>query len=324
MRWTRAAALATAGLVAAGAAAATAPADRGAPTPAGVAVGTRSLVFVDTTRPTPANGSYPGAPTRTLPTLLLYPARGRVGPTDHPGAAPAHGPFPLVVFSHGSNSDGPTYEPLLRQWVEAGYVVAAPTFPLSSHGAPGGETIADYTHQPGDVSFVLTSVLRLNRDLHSPLRGVVDPSRVAVAGHSLGAITTLGAAFNSCCADPRVKAVVTLAAIELPFGTGTFFSGARHPLLLFHGTSDPEIPYDGSVAVFAAAPSPKYFVTLVGAQHTPFRQVATASQPPTAWEPVVVATVTDFLNAYLKRQHAAIARLATAATVPGVAELQRG
>ena len=40
------------------------------------AVGKRSYTFVDTSRPTSANGTYPGAPTRTLQTLLLYPAKG--------------------------------------------------------------------------------------------------------------------------------------------------------------------------------------------------------------------------------------------------------
>jgi hypothetical protein len=40
------------------------------------AVGMRSYTFVDRSRPTSANGSFPGAPTRTLPTLLLYPAVG--------------------------------------------------------------------------------------------------------------------------------------------------------------------------------------------------------------------------------------------------------
>jgi hypothetical protein len=39
---------------------------------------------------------------------------------------------------------------------------------------------------------------------------------------------------------------------------------------------------------------------------------------------VIVATVTDFLDGYLKGKPAAIARLATDATVPGVASLQRG
>ena len=43
------------------------------------AVGSRTFTFVDTSRPTPANGSFGGAPSRTLQTLVLYPATGAPG-----------------------------------------------------------------------------------------------------------------------------------------------------------------------------------------------------------------------------------------------------
>jgi predicted dienelactone hydrolase len=312
-------------VVAPASSAAAGPRSASAPAPAhGFAVGIRTEAFVDTSRPTPANGAYPGSPTRALPTLILYPALGKPGGVDRPDAPPASGSFPLVLFSHGSNSNGAAYEPLLRQWAEAGYVVAAPTFPLSSHDAPGGNTVADYTHQPGDVSFVITAMLRLNRDRARHFRGVIDPSRVAVAGHSLGAITTLGVGVNSCCADTRIRAVVSIDGIELPFGHGTFFTGRRLPLLLLHGDADQTIPYAGSQRIFADAPSPKYFVTLHGAPHTSFRQPNTASRPAPPWEPVVVSTVTDFLDRYLKGQLAALPRLTVDATVPGIASLQTG
>jgi len=41
------------------------------------AVGVRTEAFVDRARPTPANGAYPGSPSRALPTIVLYPARGK-------------------------------------------------------------------------------------------------------------------------------------------------------------------------------------------------------------------------------------------------------
>ena len=55
------------------------------------AVGKRSYTFVDRSRPTAANGSYAGAPTRTLPTLVLYPTAGAPGGPSvdgRPAAAP--------------------------------------------------------------------------------------------------------------------------------------------------------------------------------------------------------------------------------------------
>jgi len=301
------------------------PAVGGAALPAaapavGYAVGVRTEPLVDTSRPTPPNGSYAGSPSRPLPTVIYYPARGAAGPVDGPGAAAAPGTFPLVVFAHGTNSNGPTYEPMLRQWAAAGYVVAAPTFPLSSHGAPGGDTVSDYPHQPGDVSFVITSMLRLDRTASSPIHGLLAPGRIAVIGHSLGAATVLGVAENSCCQDARVRAAVSIDGLELPFPSGQFFAGRTVPLLLFHGDADQTVPYSSSVQVYAAAPPPKFFVTLHGAGHTSFPQ--TTNPPPTPWEPVIVHSVLDFLARYLRGSSAALARLQTDATLPGVASVQ--
>ncbi len=196
--------------------------------PAPYLVGMRSYTFVDASRPTAANGSFPGAPTRTLRTLLLYPA---VGDPNGPAVANAkpirrRDGFPLIVFSHGFGASGPAYEFLLEQFVREGYVIAAPTFPLSSAGAPGGSDGGDYINQPGDVSFVLTSVLKVAR-MDPSLRRTIDRHDVGAFGHSLGAITTLGVATNSCCVDHRIRAAVSFSGIELPFPGGSFFATAN-------------------------------------------------------------------------------------------------
>ncbi len=278
------------------------------------AVGMRSYTFVDASRPTSANGSYSGAPSRTLPTLLLYPAAG-----DPYGPAVANAKpirrgdgFPLIVFSHGFGASGPAYEFLLEQFVREGYVIAAPTFPLSSGGAPGGSDLGDYINQPGDVSFVLTSVLKVARMDHS-LRRTIDRRDIGAFGHSLGAITTLGVATNSCCVDPRIRAAVSFSGIELPFPGGSFFSTPTPPLMLVHGDADGTVPYVGSVSAYGQAPAPKVFLTLQHAGHVPF------SAP---WLDPAVRSITDFLDGFLKHDHRALRRLATDGNVPGVASLQ--
>ncbi len=261
-----------------------------------------SETFVDTSRSTPPNGTFPGSPTRTIPTLVLY-------PRQTPGQ---HRHFPLVVFSHGFTANGPVYTPVLSPWVAHGYVVAALTFPLSSSSAPGGPTVRDYASQPGDVSFVITQMLRLDRTAGSPINDLINVHRIGVAGHSLGAITTLGVADNSCCQDQRIDAAISIAGLELPFLGGRYFAGDDSPLLLIHGTADKTVPYAASQRLFIDARSPKYFLTLQGAPHTAFFK---------PWSPVITDTALAFLDRYLKADRD-IGAIQRAGTVPGVASIQ--
>lgn len=260
-----------------------------------------TAAFVDSSRPTQPNGSFPGSSSRVLPTLIIYPERK---PHDRHE-------YPLIVFSHGFTASGPAYAPLLRKWAAEGYVIAAPTFPLSHGSAPGGPNLFDYVNQPADVSFVITQMLALDGNSSSPLYRNIDTDEVGVAGHSLGAITTLGVAYNSCCQDPRIDAAAPLSGIELPFGSGSFFSGPAVPLLLIHGTSDGTVPYQGSANAYADAGPPKFFLTLPGAPHTPFFGT---------WGPVIDATVVAFFDAYLGRRNPR--RVARAGNVEGVSALQ--
>jgi predicted dienelactone hydrolase len=150
-------------------------------------VGERSYAFVDRSRTTPPNGSYAGAPTRTLPTLVLYPTKG-----GQP-LRRRHG-FPLIVFSHGMGATVRPHRSALDLWASRGYVVVAPTFSLSSGTAPGGSSLADYRQQPADVSFVISRVLGLDG-----LKKTIDRRSIGVAGHSLGAVTSLALVANGCC-----------------------------------------------------------------------------------------------------------------------------
>ncbi len=107
-----------------------------------------------------ANGSVPAQPTRTLETLIAYPAVGTPDPTvETDSAAPAKGPFPMIVYVHGF--PGGYESPYMHYWAQAGFVVVAPMFPLTRHDAPGGPTLIDLTNEPGDVSFVLDEMHQL-------------------------------------------------------------------------------------------------------------------------------------------------------------------
>ena len=233
------------------------------------AVGRRSIELVDESRPTAADPKrgWPERPNRTLPVLVLYPATGDAPDVTDPvdDAPPADGTFPLIVFAHGWRGNGPAYEGRIREWARAGYIVAAPTFPLSS-GREG--VLTDYPNQPGDVSFVIDELLSLPAD--DPLAGHVDAERVVAAGHSLGAITTIGVSLNSCCDDERLDAAIELSGIRWPFPGGAYEDLGQVPFLAVHGAEDRTVDVDGSDSLFADAPGPAAYLRLPDGDHTSY------------------------------------------------------
>ena len=298
--------------------AAAAPTTTSSP-PVGAPIGFRQITFTDTTRSTSPNPPAPSTASRRLETLVFYPSNTAPA-TDAVENAPVarSGPFPLVVLAHGLSGFPAAYLTLLQSWARAGFVVAAPKFPLTNATAPGGTRIIDYNNQPGDVSFVITQLLAANADPTSPLAGSIDPSHIAAAGHSLGAMTVLGLR-NGCCEDHRISADIVLAGMELVFGSHTFFPPPAVPILFVHGTRDRLVPYASGRMAFADAPAPKFFVTLPGADHVFPYLGSPTTQPPAR---VVVAATIDFLDRYEKGDQGALDRLTRDATLAGVATIE--
>jgi dienelactone hydrolase len=250
--------------------------------------------FVDTSRPTDTGGGEGNAPTRTLVTEIRYPQ--------------GDGPFPLIVLAHGQTGHPSKFNELMTAWASAGFVVAAPVFPLTSNQSTF-ETVGDYVNQPADVSFVIDQVLGSSDD--GPLAGRVDRKHIGVAGLSLGGSTVYGVAFDDCCRDDRVDAALVMAGYLLPFGGANEFPSV--PLLIIHGNGDAR----GRDPYQMASP-PKYLMTIERPTHSPPFE----DTPDPADQQVVTVTV-DFWNAYLYGQRAAIDALSTDATVPGVTTLEQ-
>jgi fermentation-respiration switch protein FrsA (DUF1100 family) len=265
------------------------------------AVGVSTETFVDASRPTAANGNCAEIPTRTLPTTILYPAVGGASSAAaQSGAAPdaAGGPYPLIVFAHGFSATPQVYEPLLTQWASAGYVVAAPTFPLSSSASPCGPVAGDSVNQPEDLSFIITSVLRETDRDGSPLTGLIDKDKIGAAGHSNGGITMYGLVANTKLHDKRVSAVAVLAGTPQAYPTGKYDFTKVPPILIVHGTDDALVPYDAAVGAFNKLRGPKGLLTITGGDH------GSAASPSLAG-----AATTDFFDAYLRGDLAARNRL---------------
>ncbi len=257
------------GTTAGAAGSATAPSHSPAEPP--FAVGRRTMDMVDHRRPTEAypTAQVPAAPDRTIAVTLLYPAAGNPPAEDETvgssrvDAPPADGPFPLVVFAHGFNGRGDAFVPYGEMWAREGYVVALPTFPLSRQGV--GDA-ADFQNQPGDVSFVIDQVLGFGGG--DPLAGIADADHIAVGGHSLGAVTVFGVAYNTCCRDDRIDAAISVSGGGLRFDGGDYVERDTVPLLLIQGERDPLVRVGVGDATFRNRPAPITYLRLARSDHS--------------------------------------------------------
>jgi dienelactone hydrolase len=263
----------------------------------------------------PAAGPMPVAQT-SLP-LVDTSRQARSGPrvlTTSVWYPPASGgQYPLIVFAHGFNVTPASYAGLLQSWARAGYVVAAPTFPLTNSGTPGGPDETDVVNQPADIRFVIDQLLAADAK-QGPLADLIDPHKIGVAGHSDGAITAAAVAYNTCSRDPRISAAVVMAGAELGVPGGSYFPSGSAPLLVAQGTADRSNNPLNSLQLYNDdGAGPKYLVELPGASHEgPFMQ----SNP--GADLVEQATV-DFFGRYLK--NGTVTQLVHDASVPGLASI---
>jgi dienelactone hydrolase len=246
-------------------------------------------VTVDWSRSTDANCNHGVLPYRALGVRLWWPTTG--------------GPWPLIVLAPGFNANGSTYDVLGTDLASAGYVVAAPSFPLSGPGSC--PTSADIPNQPGDISHVISYVL----DGSSPASGRVD-GRVGVVGHSDGGLTVAAMALIGAFDDPRVSAYVDLSA-GVPRWLGTLHPN-RAPFLVDGGDADPGNPITELEQAYDWASAPKAFVADLGADHTSawFDDDAAAH--------VARDTVVAFLDRWVRDDPEATARFTSLGMTAGV------
>lgn len=165
------------------------------------------------------------------------------------------GPFPLVLFSHGSGGIRFQSFFLTEALASHGFIVAA-----IDHT---GNTAADLVFQTtigtkeitllrrGDISFLLDELLELNDTPGSLLDGRIDASRIGLTGHSFGGFTTLATAgsYAGIAADLRIDAIA-------PFSPATGFlfdsdiANVAVPTLVLGGQFDNVTPISESIRVF--------------------------------------------------------------------------
>jgi dienelactone hydrolase len=171
-------------------------------------------------------------------------------------APPRRGTHPLVVWSHGRSGTQTAYVMLCEGLAARGYVVAAPAHP--------GDTLLDWItgtavddatnerQRVADVQVVLDHLLGSETDTFDGLP-VIDPARVAVAGHSYGAFTAY--AFASTESDrPRIRGAAGLQSLTRTIPPDDL-GRISVPLLMVTGSFDDVTPpvtdADPAFAAFA-------------------------------------------------------------------------
>lgn len=225
----------------------------------------RQVTLVDETRGIKPSMGFAGSETRRIDVMVWYPKR-------------QNGPLPLVIYSHGTFGFAANAMHLVKALVDAGYVVAAPDYPLSSRNAYTGiqfADVSDVAEQVRDVSFIIGA---LTADPELGRR--IDGDRIGTTGHSLGAVTSYFASFGARTRDPRIKATAPIAggdpveaALDTPMGMeGVGRSKASVPVLFLTAEHDVFSDLTGApyVAYTRVAP-PKYEIMVKGGVHVWFR-----------------------------------------------------
>jgi len=236
-------------------------------------VGVTTYELVDTSRPTAASGDVPGTDERRLTTEVWYPAIADPAKPDGRDLAvyAGGGPYPLIVFAHGLSASRLFYPEYTRHLASHGYVVAAPDFPLTRIGTPGGTRFLDTVNQAGDVSYVIDRMLGFNETSGHPLQGAIDGEKIGLTGHSGGGFTTLLTVYGVYGArrDERIDAAVSIS------GSGCFYSAedvsdVSVPMMFLTGSEDLIVPRRGNRAAYDRAQPPRYWVEVRGANHVRF------------------------------------------------------
>jgi predicted dienelactone hydrolase len=219
------------------------------------------LRLVDDSRPTQANRDFKGAETRILEASYWYPVNDQ-------GEVP-EGKHPLVVYSHGFTSSRESGKHLGKYLASNGYIVIATDFPLTNGNAPGGPEVKDVVNQPGDVSFLIDSVIDWSQDSDHILFDHVDANRIGVTGISLGGMTTTLVSYHPTSRDPRIKAAASIAGPSSSFSQA-FYENADIPFLMLAADLDALVPYEAHALPILDRVRRSSLVTITGGTHLGF------------------------------------------------------
>lgn len=238
---------------------------------------------------------------------------------------------PLVIFSHGLGGSLEGGKAWGEHWSANGYLVIHLQHPGSDdalwkgpgEGAPKqrlarGATAEQLLGRVDDVRFVLDEISRLRTKTDAPAWVQrVDLARIAMTGHSFGALTAMSLAGVrypgpiKTLAEPRIKAFIAFSpSVQgLKRSWPERYGEMARPFLSVTGTIDGDVMSTGSnaknrAALFDAQPvGDKYRVIFEGGDHAVF---GGGSWRDGAWMSAVTGdskNVTDAATAAIIREH---------------------
>ncbi|GAB2774516.1 hypothetical protein GCM10027020_29560 [Nocardioides salsibiostraticola] len=251
--------------------------------PGPFAVGRRTEQVVDASRED-----------RTFSVEVWYPSDTNSAPTPYeliPGVAfdsalsttgspaSAEGPFPVVVFSHGSGGLRQQSASIVETVASHGFVVVAPDHPgntaidqlLGTQTSPK----VTATNRVLDVGVVLDRL-----ESQEIAAGLVDIEKVAVMGHSFGGFTALAAAggYDGIPGDPRVDAIVPLAPYSELLSNADLES-INVPMLIVTGSDDRTTPVENqSTRPVSRSTGDSRLVLIDGAGHSSVTDVCAIAE----------------------------------------------
>lgn len=179
------------------------------------------------------------------------------------------GPFPVVVFSHGSGGLRQQTATIVETLASHGFVVVAPDHAGNTaiDQITGTETDRDTTarNRVEDVGFLIDLL-----EQGTLAGGLADVEHLAVMGHSFGGFTSLAVAggFGSIPADERVDAIVPLAPASSLLSDEELAAIAV-PMLVVTGSDDETTPVDPeSTRPLELAAGDASLVEIEGGSHT--------------------------------------------------------
>ncbi|HEY4929518.1 MAG TPA: dienelactone hydrolase family protein [Acidimicrobiales bacterium] len=180
--------------------------------------------------------------------------------------ASTHGPYPIVLFSHGYGGERLYYSNLLTGIASWGYVVVSADY-LERGLAAQALNVTTTPTAAQDSSVMrssLTAVESASADPASPLHGVADPKRVAAVGHSAGG----GTAFDALD-SPAVATAVGWAPVP-PSG-----APSSKPVMLIGAEGDTVVTPPNVKKSYEEFRGPKALVEISGEGHNTYTDICT-------------------------------------------------